>query len=86
MCWTPRPCLLLPGDQPVKGPSKGGAFQDMEQLTPGRSRASLSLWAVVQAGGSTQGGEPSMEQELDIQMVIFKCFIFGTVKTSFTPT
>lgn len=33
-----------------------------------------------QAHGGTQCGKPFMGRKFDIQMVVFKCLIFGTVK------
>lgn len=73
------------------GPWQGRCFPDIERLTSGRFCTSLCplLQAGVQADGGTPGGmdggtpggKPFMERELDIQMVVFKCFIFGTIKT-----
>lgn len=76
-------CAVLPAPprRPACAePSAGSVLprtQSGQRVGPAHPSSAAQGWGPADEG--TQGGKPFMERGLDIQMVVFTCFIFGTV-------
>ena len=53
---------------------RGGAARTQQLTSGGPPRPLPGLWGYSRR-------QTRMERELDVQMVVFKCFIFDTIKT-----